>query len=458
MKKSLEYLYLIAFPLNLVALSLFVIKTVNPDTFWHIKVGEYIVKTASIPRKDIFSWSVYGEPWIIHQWLADVIMYIWFSALNLYGIWIMVFLCAFLTSVVLYKTVILINDNSLLAAIIAGFTALLLLGWNSPWPQVFSYIMFATYLYLSVRNKWDLKAFLTVAVVSILWANFHSNAVIFPLLLLAESAWHYVLKTETAEKTKRRLLATGIAFTGTLITPHGINLWRYAIVEGLFSGTYRQYIANWRPYDFGNTWFVLVFFICIIIIYYAIKSNDERNKLALMRALGFWALTLLSRIYMPLAVMSTLILLGFFQLKTSRRLSKITATGMLLIGVLIIVSNYIPNDMDALAKKNYPVKAVEFINDEGYEKIFNIHEFGGYLMLNDIPVYMDGRNDVYKNIIADYMNIVTGQVPIGQSIKETGAKATLFRDGSAVDMVLRENDEWEAVYRDGVAVIYVLKQ
>ena len=458
MKRKVEYLYLAGFSLNLVTLSLFYLRTVNPDTFWHIKVGQYIVHNLTIPKADIFSWSVYGEPWIIHQWLADVIMYLWFSSLNLYGIWIMVFLCALLTSIILFKGILLINANSLAAAIIAGATVFFLLGWNSPWPQVFAYIMFAVYLYLSLRNEWDYKAFYTVAVVSILWANVHSNAVLFPLLLLAESAWYYFTRLENTAKTSRRLMAAGIAFLGTLVSPHGINLWQYAIGEGLFSATYRQYIANWRPYDFGNVWFVFVFFICMFIIYYSIKHQEELSKLALMRALGFWALALLSRIYMPFAVMSTFLLLGYFNLETKRALSKKVATGMVFIGAATIIFSYIPNDLDKMAKNNYPVEAVQVIKDERYQNIFNIHEWGGYLMLNDIPVYMDGRNDVYKNIIGDYMSIVTGGVPISKSIKETGAETALLRDGSAVDMVLNEHEEWIEVYRDGVAVIYILER
>src|ERR1051325_333708 len=42
------------------------------DTGWHIRTGEYILKTFSVPHQDLFSFTKAGEPWFAWEWLTDI--------------------------------------------------------------------------------------------------------------------------------------------------------------------------------------------------------------------------------------------------------------------------------------------------------------------------------------------------------------------------------------------------
>ena len=42
------------------------------DTGWHIRTGEYILSSHSVPTQDLFSFSKAGEPWFAWEWLSDV--------------------------------------------------------------------------------------------------------------------------------------------------------------------------------------------------------------------------------------------------------------------------------------------------------------------------------------------------------------------------------------------------
>ena len=46
----------------------------DSDTGWHIRNGEHILKTMSLPRADYFSYTAYGRPWFAWEWLSDVVM------------------------------------------------------------------------------------------------------------------------------------------------------------------------------------------------------------------------------------------------------------------------------------------------------------------------------------------------------------------------------------------------
>src|SRR5690242_15091454 len=43
------------------------------DTGWHIRAGEWILKTGTVPQQDLFSFSRPGAPWTAWEWLADVL-------------------------------------------------------------------------------------------------------------------------------------------------------------------------------------------------------------------------------------------------------------------------------------------------------------------------------------------------------------------------------------------------
>src|SRR6516225_10901411 len=58
----------------------------DADTGWHIRVGDYILNTLSVPRHDIFSFITPPIPWTAHEWLAEVIMSLIHRGFGLTGI------------------------------------------------------------------------------------------------------------------------------------------------------------------------------------------------------------------------------------------------------------------------------------------------------------------------------------------------------------------------------------
>jgi hypothetical protein len=58
-----------------VVLALFVLKLAtpinyDPDLYWHLKTGEYIVSHGMLPHTDVFSHTMLGADWVLHEWLA----------------------------------------------------------------------------------------------------------------------------------------------------------------------------------------------------------------------------------------------------------------------------------------------------------------------------------------------------------------------------------------------------
>ena len=68
-----------SFPMMLVVLlvsGVFVARRgfdVDPDLWWHIKVGEDILATHQWPTSDSYSFTAAGQSWMADQWLGDVL-------------------------------------------------------------------------------------------------------------------------------------------------------------------------------------------------------------------------------------------------------------------------------------------------------------------------------------------------------------------------------------------------
>jgi hypothetical protein len=52
----------------------------DPGTFWHLVVGQQIVRTGQVPRVDSFSFTCGGQPWESQGWLAEWAMAVLYGA------------------------------------------------------------------------------------------------------------------------------------------------------------------------------------------------------------------------------------------------------------------------------------------------------------------------------------------------------------------------------------------
>ena len=46
----------------------------DPDFWWHLTTGNWILSQHAIPRTDLYTYTVAGHRWITHEWLSEVIL------------------------------------------------------------------------------------------------------------------------------------------------------------------------------------------------------------------------------------------------------------------------------------------------------------------------------------------------------------------------------------------------
>ena len=121
---------------------------IDPDFWWHLRAGQYIVENATIPHTDPFTFTAQGKEWIAHEWLSEVFM---FGAYRLGGF----ALLSVVFSGIITLAFGLTYARCLGKPFLAGFAVLLgALATAPTWdvrPQMLSLLLMSVFLFLLDR-------------------------------------------------------------------------------------------------------------------------------------------------------------------------------------------------------------------------------------------------------------------------------------------------------------------
>src|SRR2546421_677546 len=65
-------LFLIAYTSIVIFMPAYVLR--DPDTFWHIRTGQWILQHREFPHADNFSYTFFDKPWIAKEWLSQLLL------------------------------------------------------------------------------------------------------------------------------------------------------------------------------------------------------------------------------------------------------------------------------------------------------------------------------------------------------------------------------------------------
>ena len=119
---------------------------------------------------------------------------------------------------------------------------------------------------------------------------------------------------------------------------------------------------------------------------------------------------------------------------------------------------------DYVDKNTYPVDAVEWmkknINIENMT-IYNSFDYGSYLELNGIKVFIDSRSGIYceeftdgSTIMYDYLNVEKGAVNYKDIFEQYKITHVLIKNDSLINQYICYDNEYECIYQDDIFVLY----
>jgi len=274
----------------------------DPDIGWHIRSGEQILATHSLPRTDPFSSTMQGQPWFSWEWLYDVALGILHQACGLNGV---VWLCALLVAATfaLLLWLLLQRGTGLLLAIV-----LMLLAEAASTihlyarPHIVSWLF--SLLWFAVLEDWERRGrcergklpplipwFFPASM--LLWVNLHGGWLfgmallgIYTLAALVESlrVKDAFAAIRAAHRTRAMAWAWVASAVATLANPYGWRLHAH-IYRYLGDRYLMNRIDEFRSPDFHG-WAERCFAAILMLVLIAFASHRRGNgKLRLSRVL-----------------------------------------------------------------------------------------------------------------------------------------------------------------------------
>ncbi len=111
-----------------------------------------------------------------------------------------------------------------------------------------------------------------------------------------------------------------------------------------------------------------------------------------------------------------------------------------------------------LSSEVAPVGAVQYIESHGFTgRLFNEYTWGGYLIYKGIPVFIDGRDDVYlasTDVFQDYIQTMKLNADPDAILQKYDVKTVLLPEDTSLARYLdAEPQKWKVSYHDKAAVI-----
>src|SRR6202158_2999547 len=270
----------------------------DPAIGWHIRTGELILATHSLPRTDPFSSTMQGQPWFAWEWLYDILLGILHRAGGLNGV---VWWCGLLVATIfaLLLSQLLRRGTGLLLALVLMLLALAastihlyarphIVSW------LFSLLWFVA---LEAWERWDgsqqgtlprwIPLFFPASM--LLWVNLHGGWLfgmallgIYTLAAFVESIRAQKNDALAAIRAGHRARAMAVAWmasaAATLVNPFGwglpAHIYRYLSDRYLMNR-----IDEFKSPDFHG-WAERCFAVILVLVLIAFASSRGQVRLS----------------------------------------------------------------------------------------------------------------------------------------------------------------------------------
>lgn len=476
--------------------------SVDGDPGRHLAVGEYILASGGIPRVDLFSHTMAGQPFVPYEWLAEVASAASFRAAGPAGPVLLHGAVIGLAFWVLLAHLRALGNPPLLALLVTMLSlATSMVHWLAR-PHLFTFLGAAAFA--AILGTWYAKGATDRRVwwlmpTIVVWANVHGGFLV-GLLLLGAYVGADVLRVlgaasgQAAEARRRlRLLGpvTGATLAATLLTPAGPGL--LAHVTGYFGKSLlvnrtHEYLSP----DFHEAGVIPFLFVLLGTVAVMAWSGRRPALQDVMIFVAFAAFSLYARRNIPLfAIVAAPLLAGQFSALPplqgrlgglaagpARILARWNASvalmdpllakglwpalvtgGLSILAISQWQAGLAPLDT-AFHAQHQPVGAVQYLkSNPPVGNGFNELRWGGYLLHELWPaqrVFIDGQTDFYGEALTrEYLDVVELAEGWQDVLARHGVQWVIYATDSGLSRRLAGTPGWQTAYRDELATVFV---
>jgi hypothetical protein len=431
----------------------------DTDILWGARSGIDVLRTGRLPHIDTYSWTAHGRTWIPNSWAWNVVLGALYKAAGMAGFAIAACLVGGCLGVVISALAKRAGAKPLPTIIVfAGVGAFALGGTpraTSVSAVVAPFVLLAVPALLTAsRTRW-LRLLVALAGVQVAWANLHSGALLGPVVVGAYGLGIAVRQQPDARRRAVARLSVTVAALGACCaaTPYGFATVSHSLeVRSSSTGL----IEEWRHYSLGmlltptGALAALAVLLALGIAYRA-KRCERVFVLLVMLALTLSAVrftaTLLVFVIPELA-------LGLSRL-VIRPLVLRLAAAVVVTGLLGVILNWLTSFQHAEEVWASPRLVAELPSGC---RLVNDYAAGGSVILHrpDVPVFIDGRNDMYGRRLTEQAFVLLQDRPGTTAwLDEHGVTCVLAQKSDSITKRLQTSAGWRTVDSDAVRVLLV---
>jgi hypothetical protein len=440
----------------------------DADYYWHITAGELVARSGVL-QTDPFSFTWAGQPWTMHEWLGELLMYRLVDSLGptwaAFAFGVIAFGGPMVVAVALHREGVPARALAPALALVSYvFTTYVTIR-----PQAISWLLLGVLIAAIVRMRPDQqwRPWL-IPVLFAVWSNVHGLYVVGLGVLALFTLFSAAGRTIMSPRRGTMVAVLGLSIGATMLTPAGPIGVLYPL-RYLEPGDWGlSHIAEWRSPDFHDPIQLGLLLLIGVVVWNGMRGSPSWMGAA--SAAGIVG-ALLSTRNAPIAALLALAPLAYGlaargltsspapseREATVRRVMEMAAAAVILIGAASVLPK-VPNVAGtATIAQSFPVTATAAL--EGWRpeaRVFAEYHWAGYVIheLHDEggTVFVDGRNDMYpQHVLDDFVTVRNAEPGWERLLRGYGIEAVLLPpEAPLVDVI-----GWCQVHRDGVAVLLI---
>jgi hypothetical protein len=456
----------------------------DPDVWWHLRTGQLIVQTRAVFHTDPYSFTRFGQPWVDHEWLSQILIFGVYRLAGWGGLIVgfgAVIAAAFL--VVFWRC----PGRPYIAGVITLLGALASAPSWGVRPQMLTLLLASVLVLILERSYARPQLLWWTPALMLLWVNLHAGyalGIALMALFLVGDALDAAFGFEGADAPGARYRALALAIVVCLavvpLNPYGAAMYAYPL-ETMRSRAMQSYIGEWFSPDFHQAVYLPT--LAMILATIALPALSPRRlrprEILLLSVTTYAALRSVRHIpiysLIAIPILSAMVLAwlqqrwlgnGFNSKKSSMTAAKTLLNAVFLAGFLIFLVvrvRYVTHRQAETEVKEFPAAAISFIRTQRLPApMLNHYNWGGYFIWRLYPeyrVYIDGRADLYGDAFMD--ELATTYYLRGDSWRKPferwGIRTVVLPPDAPLVTALRGLPDWETMYSDNQAVVLTKK-
>lgn len=454
----------------------------DPDLWWHITIGNWIVAHRTVPHVDLWNMFSDGLVWRAYSWSAEVLFSLVHSWAGVEGLLGLQLIFAIVLALVLQGAFTVLARDAFVGALLGIYSTVACFNHFTLRPQVIVWMLFALAIVVADDGRSKeitRRQFASLVLIGMAWANCHLTAV---LGLAGVFLWTVQSSIDARPSLKRASALSVAFFVGTLLTPYLGGEWLTFLSKGDHPLKF-QSIAEFQPSTIlqYSTVFILLYLVLLVVASFQSRMVPTLARSVLAGGMTLAGLTAVK--FLPFAAISLGALLavwwrqiraatalaphsnlaeGLWHAKQGlERLAPATMGSMAFFVLCIATANISALFRHPFDTNSVPKDAVDFIEQRNLQHpVLNEFGAGGYLMyrfsradgtpIHQVPI--DGRTNVNSPEIWEmYQASLRGSAKWGEYIDKVKPKTILWRQGTAFVSLLLLSPEWCRVFASGEA-------